>query len=500
MEAWCANAGNSLPNWKFAMKKEAVRLKRIAITAPFILAMWMPGQCWAQSTNAEFVHPPQVSPRKAVSDDRLHPPPSPFSQPQNTVKAPVVREPQPGHNAAGRYDEDSDNLIRMWKNRRPMDERQREIENSLGMHSEPQGAAPAVTSPNSATPTTTAWSQIGSGIWRKDGVHFAAGRIRQATYAFDNAQGTTTLWLGATGGGLWKALGGVIFVPVSSTLPGSPSVGAFLVQPGNSNNILIGSGDLNRVPGTGMYKTTDDGATWRAVSPSDGTFWPETFQKILIDVNDSSNQTVVAQGDSGIWRSTDFGDSWTRVYSGSATDLVQDTIHPWIWYAGAPGIGVLRSTSYGQSFAPIGSGIVGPVGRVAVALSKSAPWHVYAMTATGDWKYLEGIWRSDSYGDGVWLVIRGGEGPNTKTPFSGIGQAFHTTTLAVDPNNADVVFAGMAGMLVTYDGTAGAPVWTHCGVDPGCPDDGHSDHTEFVFEPGTQNVLGTGDGGGVRFQ
>jgi len=483
-----------------------VRLKRIAIAVPFMLAMWMPRQCWAQSTNTEFVHPPVVSAPKVVGDDSLHPPPPPFSQPQNPVAALAVRGSLPEQVPARENDEDQDPLIRRWKNRLPMDEFQREIDRSLGMRSEPQVAVPALTSLQSNAPTTTGWSQIGSGIWNKDGVHFKTGRIRQASYAYDNAQGSTTLWLGATAGGLWKAVNiifvGVVFVPVSDTLPGSPSVGAFLIQPGNSNNILIGSGDLYRnYSGTGMYKTTDGGATWHSVSPSDGTFWPESFQKILIDVNDSSNQTVIAQGDSGIWRSTDFGDSWSRVYNGKVTDLVQDTNNPWIWYAGAPEIGVLRSTTHGQSFAPIGTGILAPlqsgdlIPRVAVALSKSASWHVYAMTTTGDGGYLEGIWRSDNYGDGNWIAIRAGEGPSTKTPFSGQKQAYHTTTLAVDPNNADIVFAGMAGMLVTYDGTADPPVWKHSGVDSSFPDDGHSDHTEFVFEPGTNNVLGTGDGG-----
>jgi hypothetical protein len=31
----------------------------------------------------------------------------------------------------------------------------------------------------------------------------------------------------------------------------------------------------------------DGGATWHPVSPSDGTGWPDSFQKILNDVHDS---------------------------------------------------------------------------------------------------------------------------------------------------------------------------------------------------------------------
>src|SRR5205807_7106631 len=119
----------------------------------------------------------------------------------------------------------------------------------------------------------------------------------------------------------------------------------------------------------------NEGATWTAVYPTDGTSSPSAVQKILIDLNDSTNQTVLAEGDTGIWRSTDFGSTWTKVYNGSTSDLVQDSVYTYIWYAGAPGVGVLRSTSYGTSFAPIGSGMATP-GRISVAVSANAPWHV----------------------------------------------------------------------------------------------------------------------------
>jgi hypothetical protein len=90
-------------------------------------------------------------------------------------------------------------------------------------------------------------------------------------------------------------------------------------------------------------------------------------------------------------------------------------------YAGAPGVGVLRSTSYGNSFGPIGSGITAPIGRVSVAVSAAAPWHVYAISAidvNGISRTLGGIWRSDDYGDGTWLQIESSD------HISGAGQAF----------------------------------------------------------------------------
>jgi Big-like domain-containing protein len=441
-----------------------------------------------QSKNVGYVHPPGNLPAIKLNADPNHPAPQPNTGPKSPAVQTVDRGPLPSQIPPGALEEDTDNLVRNWKNLRPMNERQQAAQQSLAMPSEPhQAAAPSTAGQAAPTLGTTGWEQIGYGDFNTDNVHHEAGRIRQASYAYDNPQGITTLWLGATGGGVWRGIDlffAVAFVPVSDNLPGSPSVGAFLVQPGNSNNILIGSGDSYRYGGTGMYKTTDEGATWSAVYPTDGTSWPSAFQKVLIDLSDGTNQTVLAEGDTGIWRSTNFGSTWTQVYNGATSDLVQDPVNTYIWYAGAPGVGVLRSTSYGTSFGAIGSGMATP-GRISVAVSAAAPWHVYAISATTDWKYLSGIWRSDDYGDGTWNLIE------TSDHISGAAQAFHTTSINVDPTNADLVIAGMAGSQITYNATAATPTWTYSSSF----DEGHADHTGYTFEGGTNNIISTTDGG-----
>jgi Bacterial Ig-like domain (group 3) len=444
-----------------------------------------------QSRNVGYVHPPENAPALKLNKDPLHPAPQPYSAPKVPFRKGAATS-LPRHISPEMYKENPDNLLRNWKNRRPMSEVKKAIQESLAMPSEPRRdtatRSNAVPTPGVQPPlSTTGWEQIGYGDYNTDNVHHQAGRIRASSYAYDNSQGLTTLWLGATGGGVWRSvdlLFAVAFVPVSDTLPGSPSVGAFLVQPGNSNNILIGTGDIYRYGGTGMYKTTDGGTTWNPVYPTDGTSWPDQFQKVLIDLNDSSNNTVLAEGNGGIWRSTDFGSTWSQVYSGQVTDLVQDPVNNYIWYAGAPGTGVLRSTSYGKSFGPIGTGMATP-GRISVAVSAAAPWHVYAISATPDWKYLSGIWRSDDYGDGTWTQIE------STDKISGQAQAFHTTTINVDPTNADLVIAGMTGEEITNNGTAATPTWTYSNTF----DDGHADHTSYTFESGTNNIIEGTDGG-----
>jgi hypothetical protein len=266
--------------------------------------------------------------------------------------------------------EDPERLHRQWDFRRSPEEEQALIAAALAIPDEPE---------TGDGQRATAWSPIGSGIHDPDGLHHKAGRIRAAAYAFDDSQGLTTLWLGSAGGGLWKFLnlGPFSFwVPVSTTLPGSPAVGAFLVHPLDSERSLIGTGDYKRYWGSGMYRTTDGGRSWgpTALSPA-----PPAFYRIVSDWSVPSRDTVLASGDNGIWRSTDFGATWSWVYGvGRTTDLAQDPVYPDYWYAGQPLLGVLESSDGGLSFHPIDCGDAcisnnpDPIGRVSLSVCAAA--------------------------------------------------------------------------------------------------------------------------------
>ncbi len=388
--------------------------------------------------------------------------------------------------------------------------------------------------------TTSSWRQAGFGIIDEDNSsHDKSGRVRCAAWAYDEALGETTLYIGTSSGGLFK-LGRNPFVPVlrvwvplSWNLPGSPSVGAFLVHPLNSNKILIGTGDRGRGDdiGSGIYRTVLGGASWSKtpVSPQ-----PGVVDKFVFDVLDPTGDTVVAATDTGLWRSTNFGLTWTRVYTGAAgwgiTDVAQSPAG--MWYLGVPGTGVNKCPSLG-GFCLTDIGIEDPVGRVSVAVSPSDPDWVFALVSgrhtcsQSPWGpcfidtdcagstnicsgfndgLLNGIYRS---GDGGANFVRIEE-PGVDQ-ISGAAQGFHTHAIAVDPESPNFLMVGMAGVQMALNATATNPevvCWARNvgSNNPGwCSmsyqiDIGHGDQTSMHFvpdavDPGNTRIISTNDGG-----
>src|SRR5882762_6416106 len=92
-----------------------------------------------------------------------------------------------------------------------------------------------------------------------------SGRISAIT-GVKEPSGKITLFVGAASGGIWKSDdGGTRFRPVFDE-QSAQSIGAIAIDPKNSRNIWVGSGESwtrNSVSiGDGTYKSSDGGETW----------------------------------------------------------------------------------------------------------------------------------------------------------------------------------------------------------------------------------------------
>jgi photosystem II stability/assembly factor-like uncharacterized protein len=151
---------------------------------------------------------------------------------------------------------------------------------------------------------------------------------------------------GATGGGVWKTTdAGSNWRAVSDKDFKTGSVGAIGVAESDPNVVYVGMGECpirgNVSHGDGVYKTTDGGKTWKNVGLAD----TRQICRLRVHPQNPDLVYVAALGhvwgpnaDRGIFRSKDGGKSWQKVLFVSentgASDLVMDPSNPRVLYAG----------------------------------------------------------------------------------------------------------------------------------------------------------------------
>lgn len=152
-------------------------------------------------------------------------------------------------------------------------------------------------------------------------------------------------YFGATGGGLWKTTdGGQTWAAVTDGQVTSSSVGAVAVSETNPDIVYIGMGETQLrgsiTQGDGVYKSIDAGKTWRHL----GLKETQAISRVRVHPTNPDIVFVSALGhpygdneERGVFRSKDGGNTWKKVLyidakTGSA-DLIIDRQNPNIIYA-----------------------------------------------------------------------------------------------------------------------------------------------------------------------
>jgi photosystem II stability/assembly factor-like uncharacterized protein len=276
-----------------------------------------------------------------------------------------------------------------------------------------------------------------------------------------------TFYMGSTGGGIWKtADAGHTWTNVSDAFLPVGSMGAIEVALSNPNVIYAGTGSSkirsNVSIGRGMYKSTDAGKTWTFSGLRDvgqiSTVRVHPQNPDIVYVAALGNPFIDSK-ERGIYRSTDGGKTWKNVLfvsdSVGAADLElqpgnPDVLFaclwhgrrkPWTIVSGAREGGIYKSTDGGNNWTKLGGGLPsGLFGRSNVAISNANPNRIYALIEASPGP---GLYRSEDAGT-TWTLINSSRNLYTRP--------FYYTTLAVDPNNADVVYVGNEGWFKSTDG------------------------------------------------
>ena len=229
--------------------------------------------------------------------------------------------------------------------------------------------------PAATTPLTTAWQAVGPIEVQTAAYGLVTGRVSSIAVDPSDASGNT-VYVGTTGGGVWKSTNAagsaasVSFSPLTDSLQAfsanagssataSISIGAVAVQPGGTGVVLAGTGDPNDATdsyyGAGLLRSTDNGTSWSLVQRSNdgvagfhsflgegfaGFAWSTSSSGLVVAaVSSSAEGTQVAASTPGysvrgLYFSTDAGATWQMSTIQDGSQVVQSAASDFSTYEG----------------------------------------------------------------------------------------------------------------------------------------------------------------------
>lgn len=250
--------------------------------------------------------------------------------------------------------------------------------------------------------------------------------------------------------------------------------------------------------GDGVYKSVDAGKTWKHVGLEDSRhigrvrIHPKNPDIAYVA---AMGHLYGTNEERGVFKTTDGGKTWKRVFFKSnkagAVDLVLDATNPNVIYAsiweakrtpysmesGGPDSGLYKSTDGGDTWTEITRNPGGPrgkdIGRIGVAVSPVNPDRVWAIIEADD----GGVFRSDN-GGRTWAKVN--EGRNLRQ------RAWYYTHIYADTQNADTMYVLNTGFYKSQDGGR-----TYTTLNPP-----HGDNHDLWIAPNdNQRMINANDGG-----
>jgi photosystem II stability/assembly factor-like uncharacterized protein len=284
------------------------------------------------------------------------------------------------------------------------------------------------------------------------------------------------------GGGLWKSTnGGTTFQFMG--LGDSKHINRIIIDQNNNDVVLVAAtGPLFGSGGDrGVYKTTDGGRTWKQVLKVDD--WTgandlvqsATNPRVLFASTYQRVRTTCCMNGGGpgsaLWRSTDGGDTWTRLSGNGlpsgplgriAIDVFRRSGNFVYALIEGPGGG-------GRGFTPPAEGAETP-GAAGQGRGGRAGGAPAAPAATG-------LYRSEDGGDSWRQVSAGNPRP------------MYFSQVRIDPNSPDRVYLGGVGMWMTIDGGRSFEQDASFAI--------HDDVHAIWIDPANSNHVLIGNDGGV---
>jgi sugar lactone lactonase YvrE len=377
-------------------------------------------------------------------------------------------------------------------------------------------------------------------FWGNEGAGFSlvGGRVTALATTADGA------WFaGAADGGVWRSSDqGVTWTPVFDSMP-TLSIGALAVDPADGS-LWVGTGEANTsqdsYAGTGVYRSTDDGASWQRLGDDSSGNNPLASHTVFRLAFDPSGNAYAATNN-GLFKFA--AGAWTEVlapagavdnppYDQQVTDVavvpgsggaVVIAAIGWHGPGNTQNNGFYQSTDGGSTWTrvtptgmPTGAINATDIGRTTFAYSADGS-KLYAIVQSpaaqgaGASSVLQGIFVSSGspasvagpwtkIADAGKLAASGSAAPTFGSP--GV-QTWYNQDLAVDPSNPNHVYAGLEEVYESNNGgttwVTASPYWNYnfsCDYTnpPSCPNVTHPDQHAMMI---TDGKIVIGNDGGV---
>lgn len=258
--------------------------------------------------------------------------------------------------------------------------------------------------------------------WAHLGPNKVGGRIRSILMIDDN-----TRFVGSVGGGIWKTTdAGANWQPIDDFLP-TLSISSLARDAQNGNKLYAGTGEIgfgnvDALPGAGVYRSTDFGASWQQLPQTINWPFARVFAHPFLSNELVAAVSSQASGINGVWKSWNSGDTWTRIKDTSSgcidvkidveawNDMIACTNDGDVWFSNNGGTTWTRETMDGSQLPSDGGrcevAFGGSDGTIYISMdrNKGEVWRstngasTWQLRSTG-YEYLG---KQGWYGNAIW--------------------------------------------------------------------------------------------------